>query len=267
MSDLATAQQLLKESRLEEAVEAAKTAIRKTPGDVQLRVLYFQLCSLKGDWKRAAQQLETVASLDKALAFMEPIYTKIFEAEIARTAVFKGRIQPIVWGEGSNWIALMLQAIKLASEGEYAAAADKQAAALDEAEPVAGKLNDEPFAFLMDQDSRLGPVVEAIMMGKYYWIPQSNISSITIDEPAAIHDTIWVKAEFRWHPDGGGHGMIPVRYPMLTDDWDVQHTLGRMTSWDEATEDYWLGKGQRTYATDSADHALLETRTITFDHE
>jgi protein involved in temperature-dependent protein secretion len=35
------------------------------------------------------------------------------------------------------------------------------------------------FAWLADADVRLGPVLEAIVDGKYYWIPFGNLSAIT----------------------------------------------------------------------------------------
>ena len=40
-----------------------------------------------------------------------------------------------------------------------------------------GSLNGQPFEWVADADSRLGPVMEAIINGRYYWVPFARLAS------------------------------------------------------------------------------------------
>ena len=35
--------------------------------------------------------------------------------------------------------------------------------------------DDQPFAWIADADTRLGPVLEAIINGRYFWVPFQRI--------------------------------------------------------------------------------------------
>ncbi len=38
------------------------------------------------------------------------------------------------------------------------------------------------------------PVLEAMVNGKYYWIPFSRLASIVIEAPADLRDRVWLPA-------------------------------------------------------------------------
>ena len=42
---------------------------------------------------------------------------------------------------------------------------------------------------------RLGPVCEAILNGKYYWIPFERLSRVDIEAPSDLRDLIWAPVE------------------------------------------------------------------------
>ena len=56
--------------------------------------------------------------------------------------------------------------------------------ALEQAPAVSGNIDGKPFAWIADADTRLGPLLEAIVLGKYYWIPFSHVRGIVIEKPA-----------------------------------------------------------------------------------
>lgn len=77
-------------------------------------------------------------------------------------------------------------------------------------------MDEQPFAWLADSDSRIGPVIEAMVDGRYLWVPVENIASIVIDEPADLRDVVWIPAHFKWLNGGESYGVLPSRYPFPT---------------------------------------------------
>jgi len=115
-----------------------------------------------------------------------------------------------------------------------------------------------------DADSRLGPVLEAFVDGKYYWIPFSRIQTIVIEAPTDLRDLIWITAQFVWANGGQASGFIPTRYSGTESNPDSALQLSRKTEWKEPAEGIYLGLGQRVFATDQADVSLLDARKIEF---
>src|SRR5438270_617815 len=72
---------------------------------------------------------------------------------------------------------------------------------------------DAPFAWIADMDSRIGPMCEAFVDGKYVWIPFDHLAKVTIDPPADLRDLIWAGAELTFANGGTTVAMIPSRYP------------------------------------------------------
>ena len=42
-------------------------------------------------------------------------------------------------------------------------------------------MNGQPFDWIMDGDTRLGPVLELMMKGTYYWVPQQRVKDHRTD--------------------------------------------------------------------------------------
>lgn len=139
--------------------------------------------------------------------------------------------------------------------------------AYEAAPAVSGKINDVPFEWIADADPRLGPVLEAIINGRYYWVPLFRIHDLLIDEPADLRDLVWVPANFTWTNGGQAVGLIPTRYPGSHASDDPQIQMARKTDWVDQGDDLYLGLGQRMFTTDSDEYPILETRHIAFDNE
>lgn len=126
-------------------------------------------------------------------------------------------------------------------------------------------MDEQPFAWLADSDSRIGPVIEAMVDGRYLWVPVENIASIVIDEPADLRDVVWIPAHFKWLNGGESYGVLPSRYP-----FSYQHdsliALSRKTEWQDCGDDLFLGIGQKILATDVDEYALMDVRSIQFDN-
>jgi len=118
------------------------------------------------------------------------------------------------------------------------------------------------FDWIADADTRLGPTLEAIINGKYYWIPFQQISKIELEEPVDLRDVVWMPALFTWSNGGQATGLIPTRYPGSENSEDAMIQLGRKTEWEEYFEEDYCGKGQKLLATNVDDYALMDIRNI-----
>ncbi|HTT13073.1 MAG TPA: type VI secretion system accessory protein TagJ [Burkholderiaceae bacterium] len=240
------------------AQAAATAAVKAQPADSRHRIALFQLLCVHGAWERALGQLDVIAQLDSQALPMVGTYREAIKCEAVRAAVFAGRATPLAFGEPRRWLALLVEALHAQARGDAAGAMRLRDEALGDAEASAGTCNGEPFEWLADADARIGPVLEAIVNGKYYWMPFGALAQVDIDPPEDLRDMVWLPAHFIFANGGETVGLIPTRYPGAESDADGLVRLARKTSW---TDDG-IGSGQRMFATDNDDFPLLETRSI-----
>lgn len=259
------AQDFLKEGDLEGALDALTEAVRQDPAKAELRTFMFQLLVVRGQWERALNQLNVAGELQASALPMVQTYRQAIACEVLREAVFAGERSPLVFGDPERWIAIALEALKTAGRGDFEQAAELRIEAFDLAPAVPGTINGEGFAWLADADSRIGPFLEAVVDGKYYWIPMHRIAAVTIEEPEDLRDLVWIPAQFSWTNGGQSIGLIPVRYPGTVRAGRDSLQLARLTEWQERAGETYCGIGQRLLATDASDYSLLEVREIAFD--
>lgn len=265
MAEEIDAEELLKQGDLAGALNVLQGQVRSNPSDAQLRVFLFQLLSVMGSWDRALNQLNVVGDLDASALPMVQTYREILRCEVLREAVFAGQRQPLVFGDPERWIALALETLKLLENGNYAEAADLREQAYENAIAVSGKVNGEPFEWIADADSRIGPFLESIVNGGYYWIPFHRIARVEFSPPEDLRDLVWVAASFVWANGGEAVGFIPARYPVDAEHTEAEYLLGRRTEWSELHADTYVGRGQRVLTTDAGDYSLLEINTLELD--
>ena len=261
------AEELLRKGKLDEALAKLQDQVRDDPAKAELRMFLFQLLSVMGDWKRAMTQLNVAAELDGEKMLVAEICRPALEAEPFRAAVFKGQKSPLVFGEPEEWVSWLIQANELLAGGELAAAAKLREQAFEAAPAVSGKLNGKDFAWLADGDTRLGPIIEAVIDRKYFWVPMTRVKTIRIEEPKALRNMVWAEAQFTWTNGGHAPGLIPTRYVGSETCDDSGLRLGRGTNWQELEGGHFVGLGQRMLATDNGEYPLLEIRSIMLDNE
>lgn len=254
--------ELLHAGRLEDALVELQTAIRNKPEDTRLRIFLFQLNCVLGRLDKALTQLQVLANLDAETMLLAQVFRPLIECEFLRRDVFAGKHTPLIFGEPTEWIGLLVQASTLTAQGQFAAAADLRARALDGAPATPGKLNGAPINWIADADSRLGPVLEAVIEGKYYWVPFCRVQKLEIEKPTDLRDLVWLPVQLTWTNGGTMPAHIPVRYPGTEESTDGTLRLARKTEWRELPDDTFLGLGQRLFTSDLGEHALLECTTL-----
>jgi len=258
-----TAQEHLATGDLAATLGTLQAQVRANPGDAKLRIFLFQLLCVLGDWKRAITQLKLCAELDSLAIPMAQTYREAIICEVFREKVFAGEKDPLIFGEPDEWLALLCQSLKALTQGQADRAAELRARAFDMAPTTTGTINDQPFEWIADADMRLGPVLEIILKGRYYWMPFAAIARLTVEKPTDLRDCVWSAAHVTFHNGGDSVALIPTRYAATAATGDDAAKLSRATHWGDAGGDIWVGIGQRLLTTDAGDTALLDLRSLT----
>jgi type VI secretion system protein ImpE len=244
------------------ALAQLQEQVRARPADPKLRIFLFQLLCVLGQWDRALNQLKVASGLDPIALAMEQTYSGAVQCEAIRSAVFSGTKSPLIFGEPEQWLAFLIESLLLDGRGSRTQSEEMRARALEEAPATPGTLNETPFEWIADADSRLGPVLEAVVNGRYYWIPFTRLTRIQIEAPEDLRDIVWMPAHLDFENGGEAVALIPTRYPGSENAADGLIALARKTIWEEVTADVHRGLGQRILATDADETPLMEVRTI-----
>ena len=257
-----SAEQYLKDGDITAALAALKQQIRTDASDAKKRVFLFQLLAICGDWQKALDQLNVVGELDASALPMVQTYRETIACEVLREQIFAGSRSPLIMGDPDHWIALLIQALGMYSAGQWEQGESLRDQAFEDAPTTSGTINGQPFEWIADADTRLGPVLEAIVNGRYYWVPFHRIQKIDIEAPADLRDSVWLPVNFVWSSGGETVGFIPSRYNGSETNTDDGLKLGRKTVWQEPSANSIIGQGQRMLTTDAGDYALMDIRQI-----
>jgi type VI secretion system protein ImpE len=266
MSNPAAAEQALKDGDALRALKLLTEQIRSNPQNAKLRVFLFQLLCVLGQWDRALNQLNVALELDAEMLPMVQTYREAIACETLRLQVFRGQKVPMLFGEPETWVALLIEALLREGRGEPEAARQLREQALEQAPVTSGTADGKPFAWIADADTRLGPTIEAVINGRYYWLPWNRLAKVDIDPPEDLRDAIWMPAHFEFTNGGDVVGLLPTRYP----DTDLAAgdllALSRRTDWRESAPGVFTGLGQRLITTDTAEFGLMDLRSVLLDH-
>ena len=252
----------LKSGDLDATLATLQDKVRKSPADPKLRIFLFQLLCVLGDWKRAITQLKLSAEMDEAATMMARTYREAIICEVYREKVFAGEKEPLVMGEPQEWLALLIEAQKVLAKGEPDKAADLRGRAFELAPAVGGMADGQAFEWIADADMRLGPVLEIIVNGRYFWLPFNQIGALTMEPPSDLRDAVWTAATLRVANGGEMPALIPTRYCGTVDSGDAAARLARATEWVDAGAETFTGLGQCLFATDQGDIPLLDLRQL-----
>ena len=126
-----TAQEYLQQGDLQEALQLLQEQVRAQPADVLQRIFLFQLLCVQGQWERALTQLNVAGELDDSTLAMVSMYRQVIACERFREEVFLGNKDPVIFGKPEEWVALLIQALKLTAQGEYSKAQQIRTQAFD----------------------------------------------------------------------------------------------------------------------------------------
>ena len=249
-------------SALQAELAQVQARARREPGKAEHRAALFQLHCVAGAWDKAARQLAVLGELDPTAELFCTQHRPLLACEAQRAEVFAGRQAPSCLGEPPAWLAQLAEALRLDGAAEHAAAKALRDAGLGAGRRYGGRIDGTPFAWLADADERLGPVLEAIVDGRYLWIPFDRLRRITSEGPKDLKDLVWLPVTLTLANEGEVAAFVPARYPGSEAVDDDAIRLARRTEWRQLDGGSWVGLGQRMLATDAGEHALVDVRSI-----
>jgi len=255
-------EQLFREGDIQGALREIQEQVRKQPDKVSHRVFLFQLLAVLGDWDRALNQLNVLGEMEKDVWPLVHLYRGALQCEALRQDIFSGRRKPLVLGEPPQWLALLLESLRFLEQGKFDEARTLREQAFDQAPGKSGVINGQPFEWIADADSRLGPTLELIMNGRYYWVPFEQLRDFSATAPTDLRDLVWLPVELTLINGGQAFGLMPARYPGSEKAPDVSIRMARKTEWLEITEGIYQGLGQRMLTTDQQEYPLFDIRSI-----
>ena len=259
---LEAAERAVRDGDADAALRSLQEQVRRDPSDAKLRVFLFQLLSILGQWQRALTQLNVAAELDASALAMAQMYREAIQCELLRAEVFAGKRSPVIFGEPPEWLALLIEALLVRDTPRAAEAQTLRQRAFEAAPASPGSVDGNAFSWIADADMRLGPVCEAVINGRYYWVPFERLARVDLEAPSDLRDVVWMPAHFQFANGGEAVGVIPTRYPGSETADDPQIRLARKTVWSEQGQDTFFGLGQRLFTTDTGDHAVMDVRGI-----
>ena len=262
---MTAAEESVRAGRLDDALADLQAQVRKKPAEARLRTFLFQLLAVRGEWDRALTQLKVAGELDPASMSMVQTYQEALRCEVLRGEVFAGKRTPLLFGKPSEWMALLVQALSLSAAGKFEEARQLRDKAFEDAPGTTGKIDGQPFAWIADADPRLGPQLEAIVNGRYYWIPFSRLKEVRVEKPTDLRDVAWLPVNLLLANGGETVALVPTRYPGSEKATDPRVIMARSTEWVAHPGETFLGLGQRLLATDQGEFPLMDVRSIQLD--
>jgi type VI secretion system protein ImpE len=259
---ISAAEEKLRAGELPGCLADLQAEVRRKPADARTRIFLAQLLMVLGEWDRALTQLNVIAEMDAAAIPMTRAYSAAIQCERLRAAILKGERSPLIFGDPEPWLALMVQGLTALAGGRAEQADAIRAEAFEAAPASRGTVNGTEFEWIADADSRLGPVLEVLLNGAYYWVPFPRIAAIQVQEPADLRDMVWLPAQFTWANGGEAMGFIPTRYAGTENAADSALRLARRTEWTPIGSEAFAGLGQRVLATSADEVPLLEVREL-----
>jgi type VI secretion system protein ImpE len=234
--------------------------IRLRPDDQRARMFLFQLLCVEGEWDKARNQLHALGGLSPEAQLLTAAYGQTIEGERARSRAFAGQQATPLLVNAPDWATALASASGLAT----AKAEAVRATALEACPDTPGEVDGRPFDFLFDADERFGPMLEAVIGGRWGLVPFAIVEEISTEGPVDLRDLVWLPAEIRFRQGPALAAMLPVRYPGTQDEPAAALHLARVTEWREANGRI-RGVGQRVWTTSTGeDVGILSFRRIRF---
>jgi type VI secretion system protein ImpE len=255
---------LIKAGRLAEARKLLTEQVRSLPGDPGKRTLLFQVLAFSGEWSKAGQHLETIVAQDPKKETGVRVYQNLLGAERERQEVLELKKRPSFLPGTPPYAEVHLAALQklLGQKTEEAETLFDQIEA--ERPELRGTANGEAFTGFGDTDAFLAPFLEAMVHGRYVWIPFESIQELALSPAKTLFDLIWVEGHVTTWEGLALNCHFPVLYAGSSSHEDERIRLGRMTDWIPLGAGFSRGVGQHVYQVGDGEKAILEIREVLF---
>lgn len=259
-----TAAALFRAGKLDDAIAAAQAALRKTPTDLNARVLLGELLAFAGNLERADVVLDAASAIDPSTALVVAEFRQLIRADMARRQLFRDGRVPEFLSDPTETQRLQLAALVALRAGDIGEAA-RQAEAAEAVRPrTPGKHGDATFDDWRDADDLLAGSFEVLTTtGKYFWIPTDRVETLEFHAPKRPRDLLWRRASMSVASGPDGDVYLPVIYATDETMTDTLR-LGRETDWRETDTGPVRGLGQRMFMVGEDAVGIMDLGNIKF---
>ena len=255
---------LLREGRLNDAIASVQATLRKSPVNLDARVLLAELLVISGNLDRADVIMDAATAIDSTTGLVAAEFRQLIRAEMARRQLFADGRPPEFLAAPTAAQRLQLAAL-VALRGDAATEAAQQAELAEATRPRApGGQADITFADFRDADDLLAGSFEVLTVtGKYFWIPTERVISAEFHSPTRMRDLIWRRVTMAVADGPEGDVYMPTTYVAADPVTDAQR-LGRETDWREMEGGLVRGVGQRLFLVGDDGIDIMSLTTLRF---
>src|ERR1700744_380383 len=208
-----TAATLFRAGKLDDAIAAAQAALRKSPTDLNARVLLGELLAFVGNLERADVVLDAASAIDPTTAMVVAEFRQLIRADMARRQLFRDGRVPEFLSDPTETQRLQLAALVVLRGGDLARAANQANAAAAVRPRASGHQVDTAFDDWRDADDLLAGSFEVLTTtGKYFWIPTERVVTLEFHAPKRPRDLLWRRVSMSVSEGPDGEVYIPTVY-------------------------------------------------------
>lgn len=249
------------------AVETALNAVKAKPTDVTARTFLFELACFSGDWERAEKQLDVIGHQDNNAMIGSLIFRQNLKAERDRLRLFSDSQKPEFIMTPPDYVIGLLMANNRLREGNLKEARELLDTVEEQRPAISCKINGEEASDFRDYNDLTSCVFEVIVKDTYVWLPMEQVEKIEFIAPKSLRDLFWLQAKVETVNGTNGEMFFPALYANSFKSDNDQVRLGRMTDWQDAGEEIFIGEGMRMFWYDGKDKPILELNTIEINQQ
>ena len=207
-----TADELFREGKLGEAIEAVTAEVKANPSSAERRTLMFELLCFAGDLDRAAKQLDVVSKQNADSEWAAQVYQNILAAERRRRQLFSDGVKPEFLLEPPDYVRLHLDAINGMRAGQQMEATQLLNRSADQRPVMAGEIDGQAVDEFRDCDDLFAPILELIILRDYIWLPLEQIRELEMSPPERPRDLNWAPVKLVLSDGSSRRGYLPALY-------------------------------------------------------
>lgn len=256
----------LVQGNLGEALTQARRDVTSNPESFGLRFLLFELLVLVEEFNQAEDELRYATAADPNIADGVELYLGLLSAERLRyNWMTKAQGSPNGLLKPPDYAAKFVEASSLLCEARVKEAEVLLREGWQQVPKLSGSLDGKRFSEIRDADDVLGPFLEALVPGHYYWIPFEQIQRVEFQPKHGYQDTIWIPAYIEMKEGVRGNLWFPSLYSG-TSKKSALSKLGQLTEWEYPSPNVARAYGQRDLKTDEILQGIRQVSTILLDN-
>lgn len=254
-------QQLLRQTKLTQALDTLIQLIKSNPKDAALRSSFIELLCIDGQLERADEQLVQAIKLFPEFVSGASQIRHLLKGAQARLDFAKGRVTAqFLGGQDAQYEKLTQLNLAIYHNQEADIAhLSQELETLRTPSPLT--INGQAYQDVRDIDDTLGGFIELFShSGNYYLAPMERLVYLNIRPASSLLESIWRPVEFEIEGGTEGEAHMPLTYLQAD---SSAHKLAKETDWLSVSyQDVFQGQGQKVWLADESAVAITSVTQV-----